>query len=187
MDLYAYGQIDRLSKIMFDNGIAVPRLRGLRLMKEEKPAPEEDLQNIIDEAEVDACKEACVCDFKFNANWAEHSDRTMRACRRYMSYNNNGDPIAVKWDKLHGKKRKLVKYLAKRNRKDRERDVRTFNKYCGREDVLYIHARIGGWNWNYYGGPELAKQPWFLEKVDDWWDGTYCDIYARIKAGGQDD
>ena len=52
-----------------------------------------------------------------------------------------------------------------------------FNKYVGREDV---HSRIGGDNWNYYGGPELEKQPWFLEKIDDYYDNTYCDIYAKI-------
>lgn len=56
-----------------------------------------------------------------------------------------------------------------------------FNEYCGQDDVLYIHARIGGLNWNDFGGPELEKQPWFLDKVDDPFDSTYCDIYARIK------
>lgn len=45
-----------------------------------------------------------------------------------------------------------------------------------------IHARIGGTsdtsNWVSYGGPDnIATQPWFLEKVDDNWDPTYCDIY----------
>ena len=57
----------------------------------------------------------------------------------------------------------------------------TFNKYVGRDDVLYIHARIGGGNWLPYGGADIEKQPWFIEKVDDCYDQTYCDIYARIK------
>lgn len=57
----------------------------------------------------------------------------------------------------------------------------TWNKYAGQEGILYIHARIGGNNWKAYGGPELKKQPWFLEKVDDAFDSTYCDIYAKIK------
>ena len=55
-----------------------------------------------------------------------------------------------------------------------------WNKYAGKENVLYIHSRIGGGNWDYYGGNELSKQPWFLEKVDDCYDDTYCDIYAKI-------
>ena len=56
-----------------------------------------------------------------------------------------------------------------------------WNKYVGRENVLYIHSRIGGTNWDYYNGNELTKQPWFLEKVDNYFDSTYCDIYALIK------
>ena len=50
-----------------------------------------------------------------------------------------------------------------------------------------IHARIGGPNWEYYGGPLLKLEPWFLERVDDGFDNTYCDIYARIKPIKEDD
>ena len=56
-----------------------------------------------------------------------------------------------------------------------------FNKYVGRKDILYIHARIGGGNWSYYHH-RVDKQPWFIEKVDDAFDSTYCDIYAKINA-----
>lgn len=61
-----------------------------------------------------------------------------------------------------------------------------FNHYVGQEGVYMIHARIGGTgegsNWEYFGGPEeVATQPWFLEKVDDNWDCTYCDIYVTTK------
>lgn len=54
-----------------------------------------------------------------------------------------------------------------------------FNKYIGREDILYIHARIGGGNWKDYF-KDVINQPWFIEKVDDPYDNTYCDIYAKI-------
>lgn len=37
MDLGAYAQIDNLGQIMKDNGIDIPRLRGLRLMKDKEP------------------------------------------------------------------------------------------------------------------------------------------------------
>lgn len=118
MDLGAYAQIEDLEKIMEENGISVPRLRGVRLMKNEKALTDE------------AIKE----------------------------YSNIG----------------LIDY---------ERSYamwKTFNKYCGRDDVLYIHARIGGGNWPSYR-EEVENQPWFIEKVDDAFDSTYCDIYARIK------
>lgn len=61
--------------------------------------------------------------------------------------------------------------------------IERFNHYVGQDGVYMIHARIGGTsetsNWVSYGGPtEIATQPWFLEKVDDNWDCTYCDIYV---------
>lgn len=36
----------------------------------------------------------------------------------------------------------------------------------GYNDVIRIHARIGGDNWIYYDGPELSRNTWFVEKVD---------------------
>lgn len=42
MDLGAYAQIEELDQVMKDNGISVPRLRGLRLMVEEKPLTKEE-------------------------------------------------------------------------------------------------------------------------------------------------
>jgi hypothetical protein len=54
-----------------------------------------------------------------------------------------------------------------------------FNKYIGRDDILYVHARIGSGNWPAYRD-EVVNQPWFLEKIDDAFDPTYCDIYAKI-------
>lgn len=62
---------------------------------------------------------------------------------------------------------------------DNEQSI-TFNSYVGRDDVLYVHARIGGGNWETYRD-EVENQPWFIEKVDDAYDSTYCDIYCRIR------
>jgi len=61
-----------------------------------------------------------------------------------------------------------------------KKQYETFNKYVGRNDILCIHARIGGSNWPYYKD-QVINQPWFIEKIDDGFDETYCDIYARIK------
>ena len=61
------------------------------------------------------------------------------------------------------------------------------DKYVGRKDVFCVHARIGGNNWNYYGGYKLEKEPWFLERVDDYWDSTYCDIYVKIDKEIEED
>lgn len=59
--------------------------------------------------------------------------------------------------------------------------IETFNKYVGEIDVIMVHARLGGSNWEFYDCQELEKQPWFIEKVDDSFDSTYCDIYIRLQ------
>ena len=64
--------------------------------------------------------------------------------------------------------------------KEERKQCKTYNKYVGRNDILFIHARIGGGNWDYYKD-KVVNQPWFIEKVDDSFDSTYCDIYAKIK------
>lgn len=114
MDLGAYIQIGKLEHLLKENNIEIPRLRGLRLMKDEEKFTKEEIEE-------------------------EASDQ-----------------------------------------------LEKFNSYGGRDDVLYIHARIGGGNWPYYRS-EVENQPWFIEKIDDYYDSTYCDIYARITPvqGGQ--
>ena len=62
----------------------------------------------------------------------------------------------------------------------RKEQYAVWNKYVGRNDILYIHARIGGGNWGSYY-TEVVDKPWFLEKIDDAFDSTYCDIYAKIE------
>lgn len=46
MDLGAYVQIEELEKVMVDNNIDVPRLRGLRLMENEKPLTEKEIKEL---------------------------------------------------------------------------------------------------------------------------------------------
>ena len=183
MDLGAYTKIDDYGQIMRDNGISVPRLRGIRLMKEETPLSEKE---IADEAlfmGLHDCQDLCRSDFIPDANWSEYSSKTKRIIRHYMLTDKDVlRPNGINWNVLHGRKRKLFKFTMKKADKRVRKVYEAFNKYCGRDDVLYIHARIGGLNWGYFGGDEIAKQPWFIEKVDDAFDCTYCDIYARIKA-----
>lgn len=182
MDLGAYAQIDDLSQIMTNNGIDVPRLRGLRLMKDENPLTEKEIKDLINYSALLSCADFCRSDFlSLDPDGFELSDRTDRIINKYLFQRDN-EYTGVKWKYIHGRKRKMFKYAFKQANKRVRAQWNVWNKYCGRDDVLYIHARIGGGNWNYYGGPELEKQSWFLEKVDDYFDCTYCDIYAKIKG-----
>ena len=176
MDLGAYVQIDEFDDIMKRNGIEVPRLRGLRRMKDEEPIDMEEKYQWI---AVNCLENLCESipswtPYPYTLLWNTYNHKKFL----YYTY---GKGRSINWGYIHGKKRKVLKTYIRNEKKRYERQYLIFNKYCGRDDVLYIHARIGGGNWAYFGGAEISRQPWFIEKVDDAFDCTYCDIYARIK------
>lgn len=156
MDLGAYIQIENLSELAKANGIEVPRLRGYRLMVEEEPETQEQIQ--------------------------KNARDTYRVIRRLHRFKPGRHQRSSHWDDDP----RQVRGQARRAYKRTVRQIQTYNKYCGRNDVLMIHARIGGPNWDYFGGPKLKLEPWFLEKADDGFDNTYCDIYARVKPIKED-
>ena len=191
MDLYAYCQIDELDELVKKNGISVPRLRGYRLMKDEKPITAEDWKEIRHKTEIDVMENLCQsywCRDKYGY-WI--TDYTRAKCAYhiknyecwYMSEDEEGykEP-EIRWDRLKGKKKRIFITHVKNALKDYKKQYEVWNKYCGRDDILYIHARIGGGNWAHYYD-QVVDKPWFIEKVDDARDDTYCDIYAKIKAG----
>ena len=182
MDLGAYSQIGSLSKIAEEHYINVPRLRGYRLMGDEKPIEKEELDKLLIRAEFHEFEDGCesIPPFAVRAAGFEFSSRTRRLRKKYLVCDNNDNVVGFRWDLLHGKKRKNLKFAIKNRKKRIIKNIEVWNRYAGNLNVLYIHARIGGKNWAFYGGEELRKQDWFLEKVDDPWDNTYCDIYAKI-------
>lgn len=187
MDLGAYTQIENLSEIASKNGIVVPRLRGYRLMKDQERFTEEDIVKASKALGIQDCQ-WLLCEIGRGGAY-EFSPRTDRLVDKYLIKgkvkscfgDEYEDYVGINWDAVHGKLRKEFKFTIKNAEKRQRKQYEVFNKYVGRDDVLYIHARIGGSNWNYYDGPDLERQPWFLEKVDEAFDGTYCDIYAKIK------
>lgn len=176
MDLGAYVQIDDLSKIAEANGIDIPRLRGYRLMSEEEPWTEEEIKVEIIESNRHLYESLCesVPRFSLYPIYYEYSRKTKAIMKKYLD--ENGD---LRWDIIHGKKRKNAKYAIKKQTNAVKKQYEIWNKYAGCADVLYVHARIGGGNWNSYKAV-IENKPWFLEKVDDCFDSTYCDIYAKI-------
>lgn len=186
MDLGAYSQIADLEVIAKENNIVVPRLRGYRLMKDEEPVSAERINQIMEYMDIEVCADLCRS-FPFwkNSNSHEYSYRTDCLCDYYLivSVDEDGHEryTGIRWDRIHGWKRKVLKFEIKKQRRAIQKQFDMWNKYAGKDNVLYIHSRIGGGNWNEYGGNELMKEPWFLGKVDDYFDNTYCDIYATIK------
>lgn len=189
MDLHAYAQIDDLHKLLDVNKINIPRLRGLRLMEEEAPYSDEDIQRCIDSRFADVYENAIASSIKFrpNSGCYCYGPKTNRLMKKYLIYEDIVEEglkhqkiVGIRWDLIHGKHRKEIKFALKKAKKRVIQNIQVFNKYAGKENILYIHARIGGDNWLYYEGYKLEKEPWFLEKVDDYFDSTYCDIYAKL-------
>ena len=187
MDLYAYAQIETLDQIAKNNGIEVPRLRGYRLMKNEETVTKEEINKLMKECAVGICEDLCCAEPFWNgdANCRSYSAWTDYLEHYYLvtHVDDNGHEkyVDIRWDRIHGWKRKVLKFEIKKKKRRIKEQFDLWNKYVGREDVLYIHSRIGGGNWDYYNGDELKKKDWFLDKIDDCFDGTYCDIYALIK------
>lgn len=184
MDLGAFAQVDELSPIAIRNGIDIPRLRGYRLMTKEGRVSEDTIELIKEERSIFVLESLCTSEPFWNPNgsvhtFSENSDKYIKHFCRGAFY---GDFSEIRWDRIHGKKRRILKFELKKMKRHVDKNFETYNKYLYQPGILMIHARIGGDNWNYFGGPELEKQPWFIERVDDCCDSTYCDIYARIDS-----
>ena len=176
MDLGAFAQIEDLEKIAKENGISCPRLRGYRLMRDEKPLKltDDEIKKITIEVIENLVEKGWGQGGSF---WHRNENK-----RKYLV----SDPdskfyfIDIRWDKISNKKRRMIKTRVRNEIRKYKKQYDTWNKYIGRNDILYIHSRIGGGNWpSYY--TDVINKPWFIEKVNDAWDSTYCDIYAKIK------
>ena len=183
MDLKAYVQIEAYENLLKQNNIRIPRLRGIDLCIDMKPWTEEECRREKNSISNRTCENLCTSK-PFWTNYSgcyEFSDWTDLLREYYMV--KSGESFFyddIRWDRIHGWKRKVLKTEIHKNIINFERYFATWNKYCGCNDVIRIHSRIGGGHWIYYGGPELSRQSWFIEKVDDYFDSTYCDIYVRI-------
>ena len=189
MDLYAYAQMQALEELVKANGIDVPRCRGYRLMKDEEPVSQNEIEEMIrEQAILEAENIVLIDDFPVcKSCWRTLSSTTDRRKRRYlvMQKNEKGweHPVAIRWDRFHGKARKRLKLAIKRATKRVVAQYDLWNQYAGREDILYIHARLGSTSWMDEATKSfVTSQPWCLGKVDDYWDTSYCDIYATIKT-----
>lgn len=191
MDLGAYQNIEALDRLAKDNGIDIPRCRGYRLMKDEAVVTQAEIDELkminaiyITELLIDSDPFWCASD--------DYADIGIRICAYYRhgkgyflipnkDKNDMGEYSGIRWDRIHGWKRRILKFKIKQDNRKIQKQFDTWNKYAGREDVLYIHSRMGGYNWETYPKKkELMSKPWFLDRVEDGIDSTYCDFYAKI-------
>lgn len=190
MDLFAYVNIGNIETLAKKNGIEIPRLRGYDLCSDMTPWTKEEIAETKAQIAVDTCRELIEAEPFWDthawcsrySNWTSYLEKYYLIkginCYGYETF------VGIRWDRIHGWKRKVLKTEIHNAIKKFERYVETWNRYCGRPNVLRVHSRIGGGNWPYYfkdeKGNTLYDKPWFIEKQDDFWDSTYCDIYCRL-------
>lgn len=185
MDLLAYANIDKLSDLVEKNGIAVERVRGYRLMKDEHIYTKDEVEEAITAGDimmverVVSSKPFCTMNPEFYCFSDEKMVKYFITKKDSHGYEEH---IAIRWNKLHGKLRKIAKYNIKRNRKRILEAISIWNKYVGCEDVLCIHAKLGSWNWSDIDGWCYKDKEWFLDCCDDIYDEVYCNIFAKLES-----
>lgn len=120
MDLYAYLQIEDYDALAKANGIEIPRLRGYRWMENEKCLSEEDIENCLNEARARAYEHVLTADPPFSIN-PEGKSYTTTVIKGF------------RWDLLHGKRRKAVKYYLKKELRYEKHQLAVWNKYAGQK------------------------------------------------------
>jgi len=197
MDLGAYTQITNLDSLAKNAGISVERVRGYRLMEGESPYSKEELDIYLNKMIADY--------WRFRSDDTEHDSNDYvngyrppsipkgRFWHEYYGGNEKGfwDTDSRFWKVKRVHRISLFQEIGMLKARFKHQ-YSMWNRFAGLEDILYIHARLGGSNWKgYYDDDERAeqeihdgywieRQPWFICKCDDAFDPTYCDIYARI-------
>lgn len=181
MDLGAFLQIGSLGYIARANGIDIPRLRGYRLMSECEPCTKETMDSLKKEAAIEIVERLCAAQPFWNPKPELWSFDDWTDCLKdyYLVKGRDGGYVNVCWFRIHGWKRRILKFEIKKKYRKIEANRDMWNKYAGQENVLYIHSRIGS---DYFKKEreEIKKQPWFLDMIHDDFDSTYVDIYARV-------
>ena len=183
MDLGAYIQIGTLDGIAEANGIEVARLRGYRLMRDEKPV---NIEEICKDREVGICEELCAMAWNPKSRWMRYGPDTDPYFYKFIinydkKYTSEQVPCSINWDIMTDDEKEVLKaYIEKRNA-DFVKEWEMWNKYCGKNDVLYIHARQGTANWSDTDFHDYEDKPWYLDGCNDADDSSYCDMYAKIE------
>lgn len=147
MDLYATGQMkdNNLDKVLEEQGIKIPSIRGVRIMADEDYISDKDIE---------------------------------KSCRYVYCETKKLFTPDKYWHPATDKRQ--ARALARRSSRTAYKQLITFNKYVKQEDVWMVHARVSDASWIATGGRDIEKQPWFIERVKDGMDATYCDIYVRV-------
>ena len=181
MNLSAYCNIPDLNEIAEKNGIHVARLRGYELMRDAEPMSFSEQQRLVEEQAIWEVERIFRKVKHGKYTFDEISARTNAKVKKYMDESKTGYE-RIRWERIHGILRIRVKKTIKECKERVRRQYALWNKYVGRDDVLYVHARLGSTSWSSNADKKAPKHArWFIAMVDDACDSSYCDIYAQIE------
>lgn len=190
MDLGAYElMLDNdaiIEKALSKYHIEIPRIRGYRYMKYEPLVTEENIKDIIEEAELQVLEDLISIYPKWSPLDSDcfyrFGPRTDKLIRKYFTIDKDtGEVSGINWDAIHGKKRKRLKLEIRKVRKEIINNLSTFNKYVGREDIIYIHVRLNCFAWSKFAEENnIYTKPWYIDSETDWFDSGYRDIYVKV-------
>ncbi len=125
MDLGAYQQIEDFAQIAKENGIEIPRLRGYRLMKNEPPIPKDEIEKWKKECEISVVEDLCEASPFWSSHPNLYESSTYTDCLKdfFLVKNPNEKErgyekyIRIRWDRIHGWKRKILKFEIKKQKR----------------------------------------------------------------------
>ena len=143
MDLGAYANIEELESLAAKNNIIISRVRGYRLMKDERPRSDKEIEDIGNDIALSTINnyfsEEYIGDGVVTSSY---DDAYYRKRKKYAYIIDDYSISGVRWDKVHGKLRKRFKFIFKQCKKETLKQYTLWNKYAGQEDVLYIHVTL---------------------------------------------
>ena len=114
MDLGAYAQIENLGAVASQNGISVPRIRGYRLMKDEKPMDYLEAMGDGYEAQIVMDLIHAIPFWTYDSSWSAYGGEEYKwAEKHYLGKDRN----TVRWENIHGWKRRVLKLAIHTERK----------------------------------------------------------------------
>lgn len=174
MDFGALAQKDKLKPIAKKNHINVDNVCGYRLMKNEKPITEKDID--------DFAEQMVFIYMQSKLGFGSYPcDNLVDEKKHKLFLLNMNNTSQFNWKKRNDKFGIHLKGVKKRIINQVKKQTEIFNKYCG-QNVLYIHAQLGKDNiYSNINHLYYNDKDWYLDSCDDTYDSEYCDIYAKIK------
>lgn len=176
MDLYAFSKIDDYASLLKDNGIDICRLRGIRCMGDEEPQDEDSTKRYISQKSLDIVRDIARTTGNIRrlipVGWSYYT----KTDKRVYKWTKDG---FIHWEHIHGRRRKSIKYLIKKAKRNVKTFDELFNKYVGRADVFMVHTRTGSDSWAHC---DYTGEPWCLGQVDDLWDETYQYVFVKVNV-----